>query len=117
MLHNQRLTSRSQQLRKNMTKEERRLWYEYLRSYPVRFRRQVTCGTYILDFYCAAAKLAVELDGSQHYEDNQQVYDEKRRIFFENMGIHILRFANTDVMQNLSGVCQMIDRIVNERMK
>ena len=62
MLHNQRLTSRSQQLRKNMTKEERRLWYEYLRSYPVRFRRQVTCGTYILDFYCAAAKLAVELD-------------------------------------------------------
>ena len=117
MLHNQRLTSRSQQLRKNMTKEERRLWYEYLRSYPVRFRRQVTCGTYILDFYCAAAKLAVELDGSGHYEENQQVYDEKRRIFFENMGIHILRFANTDVMQNLSGVCQMIDRIVNERMK
>ena len=100
-----------------MTKEERRLWYEYLRSYPVRFRRQVTCGTYILDFYCAAAKLAVELDGSGHYEEKQQVYDEKRRIFFENMGIHILRFANTDVMRNLSGVCQMIDRIVNERMK
>ena len=117
MLHNQRLTSRSQELRKNMTKEERRLWYEYLRNYPVRFRRQVTCGTYILDFYCAAAKLAVELDGSQHYEENQQAYDEKRRIFFESMGIHILRFPNTDVMQNLSGVCQMIDRIVNERMK
>ena len=117
MLHNQRLTSRSQQLRKNMTKEERRLWYEYLRSYPVRFRRQVTCGTYILDFYCAAAKLAVELDGSGHYEEKQQAYDEKRRIFFENMGVRILRFANTDVMRNLSGVCQMIDRIVNERMK
>jgi very-short-patch-repair endonuclease len=51
-----------------MTKEERRLWYEYLKNYPKQFRRQVTCDRYILDFYCAAAKLAVELDGSQHYD-------------------------------------------------
>jgi len=100
-----------------MTREERRLWYEYLRNYPVRFRRQVTCGTYILDFYCAAAKLAVELDGSQHYEQDQFAYDEKRRLFFESMGIRILRFANTDVLQNLAGVCQTIDMTVMERTK
>ena len=64
MEHNQKLTPRAQQLRKNMTKEERKLWYEYLRDYPHQFRRQVAFGNYILDFYCAAAKLAIELDGS-----------------------------------------------------
>ena len=67
MKHNGKLTPRAQNLRKNMTKEECRLWYEYLRTYPHQFRRQVAFGNYILDFYCAAAKLAVELDGSQYY--------------------------------------------------
>ena len=75
MNHNKKLTAYAQELRKNMTKEERKLWYEYLSKYPYRFRRQVTCGSYILDFYCASAKLAVELDGSQHYEENGLEYD------------------------------------------
>ena len=78
MKHNPSLTERAQTLRKNMTKEERRLWYEYLRNYPYRFRRQITFGNYILDFYCAAAKLAIELDGSQHYEEKGKRYDENR---------------------------------------
>ena len=78
MLHNSKLTSRAQELRKNMTKEERKLWYEYLRNYPYRFRRQVAFGNYILDFYCASAKLAVDLDGSQHYESAGQQYDRER---------------------------------------
>ena len=116
MEHNQKLTSRAQQLRKNMTKEERKLWYEYLRNYPYQFRRQVAFGKYILDFYCAAAKMAIELDGSQHYEADGPEYDNRRTAFLNRMGILVLRFTNTDVMRNLSGVCQMIDMTVNNRI-
>ena len=116
MEHNKKLTPRAQKLRKEMTKEERRLWYEYLRSYPYRFRRQVTFDHYILDFYCAAAKLAIELDGSQHYEPEGQVYDSRRTETLNRMGIAVLRFSNTDVLQNLSGVCQAIDMAIDERI-
>ena len=116
MEHNQKLTPRAQQLRKNMTKEERKLWYEYLRDYPHQFRRQVAFGNYILDFYCAAAKLAIELDGSQHYEADSLEYDNRRTAFLNSMGIAVLRFANTDVMRNLNGVCQTIDMAVNNRI-
>ena len=87
MYYNQKLTSRAQILRKNMTKEERKLWYEYLSQYPYRFRRQVTFGKYILDFYCASAKLAIELDGSQHYETQGQLYDSQRTAWLNSMGI------------------------------
>ena len=117
MQHNKKLTFRAQELRKNMTKEERRLWYEYLHCYPHRFRRQVTVGNYILDFYCAAAKLAVELDGSQHYEAAEQVYDRNRTAYLNNLGICVLRFSNLDVLNNLSGVCQQIDMVVSARIK
>ena len=117
MQHNSKLTSRAQQLRRNMTKEERRLWYEYLSRHPYRFRRQVTVGSYILDFYCAAAKLAVELDGSQHYLPEGQYYDRCRTAYLNNAGICVLRFSNTDVLQNLYGVCQKIDMTIAERVK
>ena len=116
MFHNSSLTSKAQALRKNMTKEERRLWYEYLRTYPFRFRRQVAFGKYILDFYCAAAKLAIELDGSQHYEPGGLTYDRDRDAFFQNYGILVLRFSNLDVLQNLAGVCQQIDIVVKQRI-
>ena len=117
MYHNSKLTSKAQALRRNMTKEERRLWYKYLHNYPSRFRRQVTVGNYILDFYCSAAKLAIELDGSQHYDPMQQAYDAQRTAFLNSKGIHVLRFSNTDVLQNLNGVCQMIDITVSNRIK
>ena len=117
MEYNRKLTSRTQSLRKNMTKEERQLWYEYLHDYPRRFRRQVTFGNYILDFYCAAAKLAVELDGSQHYDSAGQQYDTKRTAYLNSIGIQVLRFSNLDVLRNLSGVCQCIDLAVKERTK
>ena len=117
MKHNYKLTSRAQELRKNMTKEERRLWYEYLHSYPYRFRRQVTFGNYILDFYCAAAKLAIELDGSQHCEASEQLYDQKRTAYLNSLGIHVLRFSNLDVLSNLPGVCQQIDLVVLSRLR
>ena len=99
-----------------MTKEERKLWYDYLRNYPYQFRRQVAFGNYILDFYCAAAKLAIELDGSQHYEQEGQEYDSRRTAYLNRAGIMVLRFSNTDVMRNLTGVCQMIDMTINERI-
>ena len=117
MEHNSKLTSRAQELRKNMTKEERRLWYEYLHTYPYRFRRQVTFGNYILDFYCAAAKLAIELDGSQHYAPEGQQYDTIRTAYLDRLGIKVLRFSNLDVLQNLRGVCQTIDMAVAERTR
>ena len=115
MNHNPKLTSRAQSLRKNMTKEERKLWYDYLNAYPCRFRRQVAFGNYILDFYCAAARLAVELDGSQHYEPEGMQKDAQRTRFLEQNGIAVLRFSNTDVLKNLSGVCEQIDLTVQKR--
>ena len=117
MEHNYKLTPRAQQLRKNMTKEERRLWYEYLHSYPLRFRRQVPFGNYILDFYCAAAKLAIELDGSQHYDPDDQRYDQERTAYLNSIGIEVLRFSNLDVLKNLRGVCQTIDLAIAERVR
>ena len=117
MEHNSSLTARAQELRRKMTKEERRLWYEYLRSYPYHFRRQVTFGNYILDVYCAAAKLAIELDGSQHYETAGQAYDAGRSAYLQSIGIHVLRFSNADVMNNLRGVCAEIDMVVSKRVK
>ena len=117
MQHNRKLTTRAQILRKNMTKEERRLWYEYLSSYPYRFRRQVAFGNYILDFYCAAVRLAIELDGSQHYEPATEKYDTQRTAYLNEMGIHVLRFSNLDVLQNLRGVCQAIDMEVAQRVQ
>lgn len=116
MEHNYKLTPKAQYLRKNMTKEERKLWYEYFHCYPLRFRRQVTFGNYILDFYCAAAKLAVELDGSQHYDPDEQRYDEKRTAYLNGLGIEVLRFSNLDVLQNFRGVCQAIDLAIRKRI-
>ena len=115
MKHNPKLTDRAQELRRNMTKEERKLWYEYLHTYPHRFRRQVTFGGFILDFYCASARLAIELDGSQHFSEEGQERDAERTAFLEANGIRVLRFSNTDVMKNLRGVCEQIDLIVKER--
>ena len=83
----------------------------------MRFRRQYIIGNYILDFYCHGARLAVELDGSQHYEPTEQWYDERRTAYLNSMGICVLRFSNLDVMNNLRGVCQQIDMTVSERVR
>ena len=116
MKHNPKLTSRAQELRRNMTKEERKLWYAYLNRYPYRFRRQVTVGNFILVFYCAAAKLAIELDGSQHFAPEGMARDAERTSFLEASGIYVLRFSNADVLKNLRGVCEEIDKVVSSRI-
>ena len=117
MAEHDEMTRRARELRKNMTPEERRLWYEYLRGYPVRFMRQRVIDRYILDFYCAEARLAVELDGSQHYEEQGAEYDAKRTEDLNALGILVLRIPNNEVNRNLAGVCEMIDTLVQQRRK
>ena len=101
-------------LRKNMTKEEKHLWYDFLRTYPVRFTRQKVLSKYIADFYCARAKLIVELDGSGHYTEDGKQYDEERTAFLEAYGIKVVRIPNAVIHNNFPGVCLFIDRIVNK---
>ena len=67
----------ARRLRREMTPHERKLWYLFLRKYPVRFHRQYVVGSYIADFYCPAAMLVIEIDGSQHYTAQGKEYDEK----------------------------------------
>ena len=110
------IRQRSQILRKNMTKEERHLWYDFLKAYPIQFKRQFPIGSYIVDFYCYKAKLVVELDGSQHCEPDDMVYDQKRTRFLQQKGLYVLRLSNLDVLKNFDGVCQNIDLAVRERM-
>ena len=114
--HNKALVPNAKNLRKNLTKEERRLWYGYLRTYPVKFLRQKILGNYIVDFYCAKAKLIVELDGSQHYEEKGMEYDAERTAFLEQYGIRVLRIPNNEVNKNLSGVCEYIDLAVKQSL-
>ena len=112
--HNKQLVPLARALRKNMTKEERRLWYDFLRDYPARFSRQKVLGRYIADFYSAEAKLIIELDGSQHYEDENIRKDARRTEFLEAYGLRIIRVANNEITENFDGVCDYIDAVVRE---
>ena len=112
--YNSNLVSSAKELRKNMTKEERRLWYDFLRTYPVKFVRQKVLGKYIADFYCASASLAVELDGSQHYKESGLEYDADRTAFLQEFGIHVIRIPNNEVNKNFEGVCKYIDQHVKK---
>lgn len=115
--YNKDLTPFARQLRKEMTKEERQLWYDFLRGYPVRFMRQKVLGKYIADFYCAEAKLVVELDGSQHYENANVKKDAERTEFLEQYDLKVLRIPNNEVTRNFRGVCEAIDNEVKRRLK
>ena len=107
--------SNAQTLRKNMTKEENLLWYQFLRRYPCQFRRQYVIGNYIADFYCHRARLVVELDGSQHYDPAEMEKDAQRTRYLESLGLKVLRFTNLDVLHRFRGVCETIDLTVQER--
>ena len=114
--HNKQLVPLVKQLRKEMTKEELHLWYDFLRSYPVRFSRQKVLGKYIADFYSAEAKLVIELDGSQHYEDRNIKEDAERTAFLEDYGLTIIRIPNNEVNRNFRGVCEYIDTAVKQSL-
>ena len=112
--HNEQLVPLAKQLRKSMTKEERHLWYDFLRDHPYRFVRQKVLGRYIVDFYCAKAKLVIELDGSQHYEDANQVKDAVRTAFLEQYGLRVLRIPNNEIHRNFRGVCEYINAAIEK---
>ena len=116
MERNKELKGFSQKLRKEMTKEESLLWYRFLRKYPVRFRRQYIIGNYIVDFFCHQAKLVIELDGSQHCEEEALQYDQNRTQYLESLGLKVLRFSNLDILRQFSAVCEYIDETVKSRM-
>ena len=114
--HNKQLTPLAKKLRREMTKEERHLWYDFLRTYSVRFSRQKVLGKYIADFYSAEAKLVIELDGSQHYEDVNAEKDTERTAFLEGYGLTVIRIPNNEVTRNFRGVCEYIDAVVKQSL-
>ena len=115
--HNVDLTINARNLRKNMTKEERHLWYDFLKRYPVRFLRQKVIDNYIVDFYCYSARLIIELDGSQHYEEKGLLKDKIRTEIIEQRNLTVIRIPNNEVNRNFEGVCQYIDNTVKESLR
>ena len=109
LAYNPELRDQARVLRRSMTKEERHLWYDFLSSYPVRFRRQRPVGEYIVDFYCPKAKLVIELDGNEHFTGAGRRYDTRRTEYLESLGLKVLRFPDWDVVKNFDRVCSHID--------
>ena len=103
-------------LRKNMTKQERKLWYLFLREYPIRFQRQKSIDNFITDFYCAKAKLIIELDGSGHYESHQILKDRIRTERLEELDLTVIRICNLDIDNNFKNVCEYIDNLVKSSL-
>ena len=106
----------ARRLRSEMTPHERKLWYLFLRKYPVKIYKQRIIGRFIVDFYCASAKLVIELDGSQHYEPQGTAYESERSAFLTALGLEVLRFSNRDVDRNFRGVCTQIDITIQKRL-
>jgi very-short-patch-repair endonuclease len=106
--YNQNLIELARQMRQNPTSAERKLWHEYLRNLPIRILRQKPIDRFIVDFYCAATKLAIEVDGEQHYTEAGLVYDKERSSILAGYEINIIRFTNQEVINEFDGVCQQI---------
>ena len=114
--HNKQLVPLAKSLRKEMTKEERHLWYDFLKGYPVRFSRQKVLGKSIADFYSAEAKIVIELDGSQHDQEGNLETDQERTEFLEKYGLKVIRIANNEVNRNFQVVCELIDKEVRQSL-
>ena len=114
--HNPKYTRKAQSLRKNATPQERHLWYDFLNQYPVRFRRQVTIDRFIVDFFCAEAKLVIEIDGSQHYEEQGLAHDAERTAILTSYGLEVLRFSNRDINTEFTAVCEHIHNTVKKKI-
>ena len=112
--HNPKLTQNAKTLRKNMTKEEKHLWYDFLRMHHIRFLRQKVIDNYIVDFYCNEARLVIELDGSQHYEESGLLKDKFRTERIEERNLTVIRIPNNEINNNFKGVCEYIDDIVEK---
>ena len=115
--YNKKLIPRAKELRQNATRQENRLWYDFLSTYHIRFQRQKTIGNFIVDFYCHKAKLVVEIDGSQHYTCNGIAYDEERTALLNGFGLSVVRFTNLDLENDFDGACNKIDKIVSDSFR
>ena len=107
----------ARRLRREMTPQERHLWYDFLRDAPAKFYKQKPLGSYVLDFYCPSLALALEIDGSQHYENEGMQSDKERTAHLEKRGITVLRFSNADVDERFSAVCEAILQAIEERKR
>ena len=107
----------AKELRRNMTPQEKRLWYDYMSKYPVKTYRQRIIDNFIVDFYCAKARLVIELDGSQHYTPDGKRHDSLRTDIIEKYKLKVIRFSNSDIDEKFNGVCSVIDRIIQERIQ
>ena len=117
MIHYSHNIENAKKLRKSMTPWERKLWYLFLKDYPIRFQRQKCIGNYIVDFYCHEAKLIIELDGSQHFENQNREKDQIRTVELESRGLEVIRIPNNEINRNFRGVCDYIDMIVKNRLQ
>ena len=114
--HNKQLVAYAKQLRREMTKEERHLWYDFLRSHPARFSRQKVLGRYIADFYSAKARLVIELDGSQHFDEIALKKDAERTAFLEGYGLRIIRIPNNEINSNFPSVCEYLGLVIRQSL-
>ncbi len=115
--YNSHMKERARKLRKNMTRQEKHLWYDFLKSYEPKFYRQRVIDNYIVDFYCSSAKLVIELDGSQHYTKDGLEYDGIRTDILERYDLEVVRFSNTDIDRNFDAVREAIDEKVKKRIE
>ena len=100
-----------------MTAEERHLWYDFLKSYPVKIMKQKPIGNYIVDFFCESAKLVIEIDGSQHFEEEGQAADAVRTAYLESLGLMVVRYSNREINREFRAVCENLDRLIQECIK
>lgn len=107
--YSKEMRARAQELRREGTPQENRLWHDYLKRYPYQFRRQKQFARYIVDFYCSSAKLVVEIDGMQHGEPDAMIHDRARTAYLESLGLQVLRFTNREIDEHFEAVCEMID--------
>ena len=111
----QLLAQRAENMRKQMTPAERRLWFGFLREYPLPFVAQKVIGDYIVDFYCNRLRLSIEIDGDSHYWPGQEEYDQTRTTYLEMLEIKELRFTNNEIYENFEGVCEVIHAEIEKR--
>ena len=98
----------AQKLRRDMTRQEKHLWYDFLQKLPIQIRRQKQFGDYIVDFYCSSLKMVIELDGSQHYQEEGPEKDQLRDEYLKSLGLNVVRIQNVEIDENFDGVCKYL---------
>ena len=113
---NNNLLESAKFLRRNMTRQEKHLWYDFLRYYPIKIYKQRIIDNFIADFYCHQARLVIEVDESHHYTDDGKAYDIIRTNILEQYEIYVLRFSNSEIEHDFQSVCQTIDKTIKSRI-